>query len=149
MYNWSKSECCDKYYFTLWEFLSHWPHSCETTKINFSLYSKPFSPILRSSSSMTNKHLVTATQLQWWDFLLVSYQLDPETIDTAHANLCTGSAAVLLVASPPRPDVPLWAGSKRFTVERKKISPLTYAALYISIWQNWDPLNFHFAEKLR
>lgn len=63
--------------------------------------------------------------LQWWDFLLVSYQLDPKTMDAAHANLCTGLSvsrvAVLFLASPSWPDVPLWPGAKGLRVKQKEM----------------------------
>lgn len=50
--------------------------------------------------------------LQWWDFLRCSYQLDPETMDSAHAVLCTGSACCPSQGLPQRPDVPLRAAGQ-------------------------------------
>lgn len=50
-----------------------------------------FTSVFRFSSKTSSSHLHSTTLLlQWWDFLPMSYQLDPETIDSAHTNLYTG-----------------------------------------------------------
>lgn len=48
-----------------------------------------------------SQHLVSAAALQWWDFLLFSYQLDPETMDSAHAVLRTRPACCPPHGLPP------------------------------------------------
>lgn len=107
------------------------------------------------------KQLVTATQLQWWDFLRVCYQLDPGTMDTAHANLCTGFACPTLLSSsclPLTTRCPFLAGAKWFstagrnatkkTPDNKKCHVASHQIpTHTSIWRNRAPVNIVFIGK--